>query len=111
MGVFEAAGLPLRSVRHAMRVLGAEMPLISSGPDRVLGAELPLISSGPDEGGDGVSGGDSGAVEDIVAEAMCQANEAGLYRATMLLFQEALLRGGGKLSHAGVMKQVWRRRV
>ena len=49
---------------------------------------------------------DGGVLLEAVADAMFIANEAGLFRAAAFLFSEALLWGGGELSHVGILKQV-----
>ena len=101
MGVFDAAGLPLRAADLALRVLAAELPICVSSSI--------VIADG---GGDAspAAGTLNGGVLAVVADAMRLSNEASLYRVSALLFQEALLRGGGELSHAGVVEQVRSRR-
>ena len=99
MSVFDAAGLPLRVADLALRVLAAELPICVSSS---LGTA--------DGGGDAspASGTLKGGVLAVVADAMRLSNEASLYRVSTLLFQEALLRGGDELCHAGVVEQVRR---
>ena len=102
MDVFDAAGLPLRAADLALRVLGAELPICVSSSQQGTAAE-----TRPADGGAGSAAGrlQEGMLA-VVADAMRLSNEASFYRVSTLLFQEALLRGGGKISHAGVVEQV-----
>ena len=102
MDVFDAAGLPLRAADLALRVLGAELPICVSNSQQ--GSAL---GTRPANGGaDSATGKLQEGVLAVVADAMRLCNEASLYRISTLLFQEALLRGRGELSHAGVVEQV-----
>ena len=73
MAVFDSAGKPLKAVDLALRLISGRLPL-----------SHPL--------------GGSGALEDvqsIVVEAMCITNEAGLLKASELLFKESLTKSEG----------------
>ena len=84
MAVHDAAGLPLEAVRVALQVMAGELPLQS----------------------DEAEAGGGGGLQGITAVAMRLANGVGAYRATALVFLEALSRGSGVVSDDTVIKQV-----
>lgn len=102
MAVQDAAGLPLEAVRVALQVMAGELPLQSEVATAVLEG---AAAAG---GVQGIAAGAAaaGGVQGIAAGAMRLANGAGAYRATVLLFLEALSRGGGVVSDGAVIELV-----
>ena len=84
MAVQDAAGLPLEAVRVALQVMAGELPLQSEGEDAATAVGL----------------------QDIAVRAMRLANGAGVYQATVLVFLEALSRGGGVVNGSVVVELV-----